>query len=465
MEEEPSIESFPSELISNEPGFLEQIECEGRSRAVKQVSGLLRRHENLEKLPHIILRTAKKKASIDAMFHSAMTTQLENVKHGLDAFIPALENVEEVKETYSEISSTLETVPELVQRLSELQEESKKYAQLKVAMQNINQIINLQENVKKANSLIDEEKLLEAHEIISDMESAQEAVLLEMKDCGNKNAQDQEIFDSYFKDFKDVLSRFEQEVGYILRGCFNVVRREPEKLVSAVRIVEREEKFDDLLRLQQKKTGFLPPNRPKAYRNMFLEKLKQGILEKVEGNQLESREENKMWLVRHLEVIRIVMLEDLLIAKKFLVNCFPPEQNIFQYCLSLYHEAVTTQILSLKNQGLEGNEYVSLLQWILQVYPSKQLLGNDQLDLEPDLIPSILSEEEVEELIDVYLTNMSENYAAWMNNTIKQEQEEWLGDTKPEEDLNSCYYTSTPVLINRFFLGYFDQAHEYFQNG
>ena len=135
--------------------------------------------------------------------------------------------------------------------------------------------------------------------------------------------------------------------GYIITQCFNVVRKDPEKLVSAVRIIEREEKYDEYLIKQQKKTGYLPLNRPKSWRNKFLSKLCDGIIEKVEGNQLETRAENKMWLVRHLEVIRIVMLEDLKIAKKHLVHCFPPEQNIFQYCLSLYHSAVTNQILDI----------------------------------------------------------------------------------------------------------------------
>ena len=50
------------------------------------------------------------------------------------------------------------------------------------------------------------------------------------------------------------------------------------------------------------------------------------------------------------------MLEDLLTAKKHLVHCFPPEQSIFQFCVSLYHGAVTQQILDLIDKGLEGTE-------------------------------------------------------------------------------------------------------------
>ena len=100
-------------------------------------------------------------------------------------------------------------------------------------------------------------------------------------------------------------------------------------------------------------------------------------------------------------------------------------------------------------QGLEGNEFVSLLQWVISVYPGQELLGHDRLDLDPDMIPSVLAEEEIEKLVTVYLSNMKTNYETWMTNTIKQEVEDWTGDTEPETDMDNCYYTSTPVLINR----------------
>ena len=84
------------------------------------------------------------------------------------------------------------------------------------------------------------------------------------------------------------------------------------------------------------------------------------------------------------------------------------------------------------------------------MYPGPELLGHDSLQLEADLVPSLLSEEEVEELVAVYLDTMATNYEVWMGNTIRQEQEDWVGDLEPETDVDNCYYTSTPVLINRF---------------
>ena len=43
---------------------------------------------------------------------------------------------------------------------------------------------------------------------------------------------------------------------------------------------------------------------------------------RIEGSQLESRDENKMWLVRHLEITRQLMIDDLKVVKVSL-SLFP----------------------------------------------------------------------------------------------------------------------------------------------
>ena len=105
--------------------------------------------------------------------------------------------------------------------------------------------------------------------------------------------------------------------GHVVMRSLDVVRQDPKHLVTALRIIEREEQLELFLLAKQKKTGFLPRGRPKYWRKKSLEKLRyqvmemmesylsncplssrENIFQKVEGNQLENREENKMWLGR-----------------------------------------------------------------------------------------------------------------------------------------------------------------------
>ena len=86
---------------------LTRLEDEARSRAVKYVANMLQRPEQLDKIPQLIMRTARKKASIDAMLNTAMTGQLEGVKNGLGNLEKSLTAVADLEEKEAELASIL----------------------------------------------------------------------------------------------------------------------------------------------------------------------------------------------------------------------------------------------------------------------------------------------------------------------------------------------------------------------
>ena len=86
----------------------------------------------------------------------------------------------------------------------------------------------------------------------------------------------------------------------------------------------------------------------------------------------------------------MVMLEDLRIARHHLAPCFPEHYDIFQYCVDLYHTVVEERLKTIVDEGLEGQEYVSLLQWVEQTYPGPELMGSSALGMAKDKIPPLL---------------------------------------------------------------------------
>ena len=66
---------------------------------------------------------------------------------------------------------------------------------------------------------------------------------------------------------------------------------------------------------------------------MFSQVLRRNVQERIEGNQLETRSENKMWLVRHLELIRMITMEDLQIVRSLCQPVFPPSYNILDHSI------------------------------------------------------------------------------------------------------------------------------------
>jgi exocyst complex component 3 len=91
----------------------------------------------------------------------------------------------------------------------------------------------------------------------------------------------------------------------------------------------------------------MPPGRPKQWRKMTFEILEASVTERLEASQLESRAENKMWLVRYLEVMRLLILEDLSVIKSLCVPCFPPAYEILERYVAMYHSCLSKLVINL----------------------------------------------------------------------------------------------------------------------
>ena len=424
-----------------------RLENEARSKAAKHVANMLARPDQLEKVNQLTWRVTRKKASVEAMLKTAMQSQLDGVRTGLNLLENALTDISHIKTNMAEMEDALGGVPDFWDKLREVREENLRHSQLATAKENLKHIFTVPETVSKTLSWIEEGKLLQAHQSLVDLENSRDDLLFELHRLRHNNTRDRDLLKEYFEAVDDLSLKMEKQLGFILMRAFATVRKNPRELVTALRIIEREEKSDEDCHSKQKQTGFLPPGRPKRWREICMRKLAESVEHKMEGNQLEDRDDNKMWLVRHLEVIRMVMLEDLRIAKNHLVPVFPPRYNIAQHCISLYHSVVSDRLQTILEEGLEGQEYVTVLQWVLNTYPGPELMGATSLNLEKNLVPPLLTEAAVDRLIARYLGNMRDNYNNWMTNTIKQEREDWGSDRDPEMDFDGFFHTSSPVII------------------
>ena len=410
------------------------------------MAALLSRPEQLDSLPTLIQRASSKLASSQAMLASAMERQLEGVNLGLGNLARALGELENVQGGLREMEEGLGDVPGLLSALHEVKEVESNHSQLAAAQGSLDILATLPETAKTAMTLLEEGNLLEAHNLLSELEGAREEVLWEVHRRGG-GRQDTAY---YFQPLEKLAGALENHIGLTMVRAIATVRREPAQLVSALRVVEREEAADEAARVKQQQTGFLPPARPRMWRKKAFEKLRDGVHQRVDGGTLEeSRENEKMWLVRQMEVVRRTTLEDLRVTKHHMAPCCPPSYAVFQHMVGLYHEAVTRKILDVMEKGLEGNEYVSLLQWVVQVYPGKELLGSPALGLVPSLIPPLLSQEELDQLTAAYISFLSDNFSTWLENSIRQETDDWRSESPPEEDALGAFYTPGPVLVFR----------------
>lgn len=89
---------------------------------------------------------------------------------------------------------------------------------------------------------------------------------------------------------------------------------------------------------------------------MAIDALQSTVAVRLEGSKLEERTDNKLWLVRDLEIARQFILDDLRVVKQCCVPCFPPEFNIFSEYVKMYHSALSIHV-SFKQTRIRSNVF------------------------------------------------------------------------------------------------------------
>ncbi|XP_030560224.1 exocyst complex component 3 [Drosophila novamexicana] len=426
---------------------LQQLEEEARQAALKDIQNMLQRPGQLEKVEQYRHRIARKKASVEALLKTGMQNQLEGVRVGLKQLVTCMQDVREVRRRMVEVERLLVGVPEIYDALEVVREENTKHSQYATAMENLKHIFNVDASVQKTMALIDEDKLLNAHQCLADLENSRDDLLYELHKQPKQHASDKITLKRHFEKVDQVSQALEKKLRLIISRTLNTVRKKPTVIVTALRIIEREEKNDQFALQQQKVTNFLPPGRPKAWRKMIMDVLQAAVITRIEGSKLEERADNKLWLVRDLEILRQIILEDLRVVKSLCVPCFPPHYDIFNEYVRFYHEGLSSYLDNIVKSGLQGNEYVSMLAWVMHTYPGADLMSHADLNVDVlKLSRPLLHPEHLKSLEDEYLQNMERNYQDWMKKTVDSEKQEWYSEMLPDQ--RDHYYNSAgPVII------------------
>ncbi|GFY37592.1 exocyst complex component 3 [Trichonephila inaurata madagascariensis] len=384
---------------------MNQIESEAEATAAKHVANMLQRPDQLEKVDKYMQRELRKKASVDGVLKTAMQTQLDGVQTGLCQLEAALSEIKEINKDIQEITDSLKMVPELVENLYALKIESKEHSQCSAALENLEHILNIPKSVQDALDMINEGKLLAAHQSLAILEHSRDDLLYEMHKLANQSPTDKNMLKHFF--WMEKPKKIVNNYGCFFKN-FKFVLKEPKIIVSALRIIEREESEDSNAVDLFKRTGYMPIGRPKKgllkFCNCF----------GIEGNQFEDRSAHKMWLVTHLEMSRQIIVEDLRVVKSACVPCFPPKYQIFEEYVKMYHDCLSGHLQDLIGNSLEDNEYISLLTWISGYG---------------------------------YLYNVKKNYRDWMKNALSTDVKDWNHHEGPDEDESGYFHTQLPLIM------------------
>lgn len=221
-----------------------QIDAEAKMTATNHIINMFQRPGQLEKVEQFKRTHLRKKASVEAKLKSGMQSQLDGVRVGLNQLHICLQEVKDVEQRLKSVNSLFANVPKLCEQLKEVREENMRHSQYVTAIENLKHIFTVPESVEKTKHWINEGKLLLAHQCLSDLENSRDELLLELYKLPNQSPHDTSMLKAYFEEVEKLSDMLGKQLHLVLSRTLNTVRKEPTVIVTAMRIIEREEKAD-----------------------------------------------------------------------------------------------------------------------------------------------------------------------------------------------------------------------------
>ncbi|KAJ7398628.1 Exocyst complex component 3-like protein [Pitangus sulphuratus] len=420
----------------------EKAEKLARGAALKWASGVFYRPEKLEGLGHYRSRETQRNSSIQSRLKSTVQSYLEGVSAGLEQLRSAAQEVQSVCQDLGAARWALLDSADHFQGLQQMRALVEEHVQLASVVQVLPQIFSVHEVFSHTLQLLHGQRLLEAHAELMMVEHLRDDILSQLHLRGLPGAQTTVL--SYFSGLQQLNETLAKQLWDIVGSSLRLVREDPVLFVTAVRIIEREEKIDDTLLLE---ATFLPPGRPKGWRQKFYHVLQ----DTIRGARFHGAPVNAEGpgLARHLAALQRDIVSELRVVKDLMVQCVPTHYNILSVCTATYHQALASHLQEILREDLDKQGLFLLLEWALHVYHSPEMMGH------PDLLPEVdvsalgplMSPELVDQTERRYVVKVKASVLEWMQRTLEVEFKEWFREEEPETDHQGFFQSALPVIV------------------
>ncbi|XP_051916820.1 exocyst complex component 3-like protein isoform X5 [Hippocampus zosterae] len=242
-----------------------------------------------------------------------------------------------------------------------------------------------------------------------------------------------------------------KELWAVVSNALAVVRQNPTSFVSTVRIIEREEAIDRILLEEQAEGNArpLPPGRPRCWRACFFKVLEEAVT--APFRSVSFLPTQGPGLARHLSNLQHALMDDLATVRHLLEPCVPSHYRLTRAYIRASHHCLHAHLTQVSSWDLESGEIFALLNWVLHIYNSSEMMGHPELlyEMQGEKLEPLISPEGLEQLQNKYVTRVRKNVSEWMQKALQVELQDWQRDQEPDTDHEGFYQTSLPTIITQ----------------
>ncbi|KAM8946110.1 exocyst complex component 3-like protein [Pelodytes ibericus] len=433
---------------------LEKAESLARGAALKWASGIFCHPDQLARLGHYGSRETQRNNSIQSRLKSAAQSYLEGVDQGVTQLQIALSEVQNVQQALREARGIWSCSEDLHSHLQPLRNLVMEHIQLSVVIQSLPYIYSVPELLSQTKVLIETHCLLEAHANLRDLENLRDDVLYRLQRVGPSSRPQPGgdaalLVQQFFAGVNDLSVELGHTIFSLASSALSLACSDPTLLVSAVRIIEREEYLDVEELRGPAQHPWKAAGRPKRWRESFFQALDKGVCERLLGTGLDQENLSPTGLARHFKGLQDRLLGELQAVCSVLTPCLPPHYEPSRSVASMCHRAVSRQLRDLLSHDLPHPALYCVLHWILLVYPSEDLMAHPDLSSEVDLsdLGPLLPLELMEEQLTRYTRNVRVCLGQWIQKALEVEYTDWFRDQEPDKDQDGLYLSSLQQII------------------
>eukprot|EP00741_Cyanophora_paradoxa_P019153 tig00021123_g18493.t1 len=416
------------------------VDVEAKEAAAREVQARLALPDQLARVPALIADYQRRSNGVDSQVSTLTNAQVEEVKEGMGYMKKCFDSIATVASNFRRIDTMCKESGASVRQYEMVRVMAIARRNLELVLRDLNIFLSVSEKAKELDGMLDnEDNLLQPESSLLDvqlelhrLELARARALASMEEGATERA----FLEEKLQPVVQLADRFARILWLHIENAVTLARENRWRLLTVVRVIERQERIDRQLAEAAKAQGAPPAQAPKDYKGQCYRHMQLAVMKSFEMVANMTDEEDVASILEGVD--RIV--EEVETVADLVVPCFPEEYELLKFHAQNVHFEVTELYQRFVARANEVPPFYidQLVRWARKYHERMAALGMG----EEVLLPSLL--DDVPRLLAGYLHQLQANLAQWASNIVSVD----FG-AKPEADPDGAYRTPGPTDLFR----------------